>query len=119
MGFDESFLSCGLFGYNSFLVGLAIATFDSDEMHMGYNWAAGVGVVITSYFSSVLFVMLGKILAPYKVSRAFHLGVLTLLYAHSCLTIYICPDPTIYVAFQYQHFSILVGDEATYQKWSR
>ena len=23
MGFDKSFLSCGLFGYNSFLVGLA------------------------------------------------------------------------------------------------
>ncbi len=75
MGFDENFLSCGLFGYNSFLVGLAIATFDSGEMHMGYNLAAVVGVVITSYFSSVLLVMLGKILAPYKVSWAFHLGV--------------------------------------------
>ena len=24
MGFDKSFLSCGLFGYNSFLVGLAL-----------------------------------------------------------------------------------------------
>lgn len=68
MGFDKSFLSCGLFGYNSFLVGLAIATFDSAEIHMGYNWSALIGVVITSYFSSVLFVMLGKILAPYKVS---------------------------------------------------
>ena len=68
MGFDKSFLSCGLFGYNSFLVGLAIATFDSAEMHMGYNWSAAIGVIITSYFSSVLFVMLGKMLAPYKVS---------------------------------------------------
>mmetsp|Transcript_14766 Transcript_14766/g.30256 ORF Transcript_14766/g.30256 Transcript_14766/m.30256 type:complete len:785 (-) Transcript_14766:94-2448(-) len=66
MGFDKSFLSCGLFGYNSFLVGLAIATFDSAEMHMGYNWSAAIGVIITSYFSSVLFVMLGKMLAPYK-----------------------------------------------------
>lgn len=27
MDFDESLLSCGLFGYNSFLVGLAWATF--------------------------------------------------------------------------------------------
>jgi len=68
MGFDKSFLSCGLFGYNSFLVGLAIATFDSAEMHTGYNWSALIGVIITSYFSSVLFVMLGKIIAPYKVS---------------------------------------------------
>ena len=71
MGFDESFLSCGLFGYNSFLVGLAIATFDSAQ---SYNSAALVGVVIGSYFSSVLFVMLGKILAPYKVSRTSHLS---------------------------------------------
>lgn len=66
MGFDKSFLSCGLFGYNSFLVGLAIATFDSAETHMGYNWSAVIGVIISSYFSSVLFVMLGKMLAPYK-----------------------------------------------------
>lgn len=27
MGFDKSFLSCGLFGYNSFLVGLAIGKY--------------------------------------------------------------------------------------------
>ena len=59
MGFDKSFLSSGLFGYNSFLVELAILTFDAaGSMHLGY----------TSYFSSVLFVMLGKILSPYKVS---------------------------------------------------
>ena len=68
MGFDKSFLSCGLFGYNSFLVGLAIATFDSSNTHAGYNWSAVIGVIIASYFSSVLFVMLGKMLAPYKVS---------------------------------------------------
>lgn len=70
MGFDKSFLSCGLFGYNSFLVGLAIATFDSSNTHAGYNWSAVIGVIIASYFSSVLFVMLGKMLAPYKVSLA-------------------------------------------------
>ena len=68
MGFDTSFLSCGLFGYNSFLVGLAISTFDGSEVHSGYHLPALVGVIITAYFSSVLFVMLGKILAPYKVS---------------------------------------------------
>jgi urea transporter/Ca2+-binding EF-hand superfamily protein len=88
MGFDKSFLSCGLFGYNSFLVGLAIATFDSAEIHMGYNWSALIGVVITSYFSSVLFVMLGKILAPYKVSlcpvQPMHVSTFAL--SHSCLT---------------------------------
>lgn len=69
MGFDKSFLSCGLFGYDSFLVGLAISTFDAaGSMHLGYNWSAAIGVIISSYFSSVLFVMLGKILSPYKVS---------------------------------------------------
>ena len=64
MGFDESFLTCGLFGYNSFLVGLAIATFGDNA----YSWTVLIGVVVTSSLSSVLFVMLGKILAPYKVS---------------------------------------------------
>jgi urea transporter len=80
MGFDKSFLSCGLFGYNSFLVGLAIATFDSSNTHAGYNWSAVIGVIIASYFSSVLFVMLGKMLAPYKVSltQDYH-GVTSLL----------------------------------------
>ncbi len=92
MGFDESFLSCGLFGYNSFLVGLAIATFDSADMHMGYNCAAVVGVIIASYFSSVLFVMLGKVLAPYKVSLAFYLGVHDML-PRMCLTICIQTPP--------------------------
>ena len=67
MGFDKSFFSCGLFGYNSFLVGLAIATFDSSNLHTGYNMSAVIGVIIASYLSSVLFIMLGKLLAPYKV----------------------------------------------------
>lgn len=66
MGFDKSFLSCGLFGYNSFLVGLALATFYSPEKHEGYYWPVLIGTVIFAYFSSVLFVMLGKILSPYK-----------------------------------------------------
>ena len=51
MGFDKSFLSCGLFGYNSFLVGLALATFYSPEKHEGYYWPVGVGAIIFAYFS--------------------------------------------------------------------
>jgi urea transporter len=66
MGFDKSFLSCGLFGYNSFLVGLALATFYSPEKHEGYYWPVAIGAIIFGYFSSILFVMLGKILSTYK-----------------------------------------------------
>ncbi|KAL7530060.1 hypothetical protein ACHAXR_005514, partial [Thalassiosira sp. AJA248-18] len=66
MGFDRSFLSSGLFGYNSFLVGLALATFYSPEKHEGYYWPVAAAAIIFAYFSSVLFVMLGKILSPYK-----------------------------------------------------
>jgi len=67
MGFDKSFLSCGLFGYNSFLVGLAIATFDDSAVHQEYTWSTVIGVIWASYFSTVWFIMLGKLLAPYKV----------------------------------------------------
>ncbi|KAL7554009.1 hypothetical protein ACHAWF_017370 [Thalassiosira exigua] len=66
MGFNKSFLSCGLFGYNSFLVGLALATFYSPEKHEGYYWPVAIGAIIFGYFSSILFVMLGKILSTYK-----------------------------------------------------
>lgn len=67
MGFDKSLLSSGLFGYNSFLVGLALATFyGPEERRDGYYWPVAVGSIIFAYFSSVLFVMLGKILSPYK-----------------------------------------------------
>lgn len=93
MGFDKSFLSCGLFGYNSFLVGLAIATFDSAEVHMGYNWSAAIGVIITSYFSSVIFVMLGKILAPYKVSLCT-IQLCIYIPSDRCLTKFL---PNIYI----------------------
>lgn len=124
MGFDKSFLSCGLFGYNSFLVGLAIATFESAETHRGYNWSAVIGAIISSYVSSVLFVMLGKILAPYKVSlRNFNLGVCNEAPSNlSDLEVaveYLHSDTTFYVALQYQHFGILDGNEADYQKQSR
>ncbi|EED88444.1 urea transporter, partial [Thalassiosira pseudonana CCMP1335] len=66
MGFDKSFLSCGLFGYNSFLVGLALATFYSGEKHTDYYWPVVIGAIVFACFSSILFVMLGKILSPYK-----------------------------------------------------
>mmetsp|Transcript_5077 Transcript_5077/g.9936 ORF Transcript_5077/g.9936 Transcript_5077/m.9936 type:complete len:596 (+) Transcript_5077:3-1790(+) len=84
MGFDKSFLSCGLFGYNSFLVGLAMATFYSPEKHEGYSWPIAVGAVIFAYFSSVLFVMLGKILSPYKTppfTLPFNISTLLFLLA--------------------------------------
>ena len=96
MGFDESFLSCGLFGYNSFLVGLTIATFDTA---VGYNWAAGVGAGIASYFSIVLFVMLGKVLAPYKVSDiSFRFRCLAMLSRMLNVSNNLYSDPTIFVA---------------------
>ena len=41
----------GLFGYNSFLVGLAIATFYSPEVHSGYYWPVMIGVIVFAYFS--------------------------------------------------------------------
>lgn len=66
MGFDKSLLACGLFGYNSFLVGLALATFFSTERHEGYYWPVAIGATLFAYLSSVLFVMLGKVLSPYK-----------------------------------------------------
>jgi len=84
MGFDKSFLSCGLFGYNSFLVGLALATFYSPEKHEGYYWPVVVGTIIFAYFSSVLFVMLGKILSPYKTppfTLPFNISTLLFLLA--------------------------------------
>ena len=51
MGFDPSLLSCGLLGYNSFLVGLALATFYSPEKHEGYYWPVLVGAIVFAYFS--------------------------------------------------------------------
>lgn len=57
MGFDKSFLSCGLFGYNSFLVGLALATFYSPEKHEGYYWPVLFGTIIFAYFSRCVYVV--------------------------------------------------------------
>ena len=121
MGFDKSFLSCGLFGYNSFLVGLAIATFDSSETHMGYNWSAVIGVIISSYFSTLLFVMLGKILSPYKVSLCIlfrRVRSTTLSHKEVFVQYLHHLDTTLYIALQHQHFGILASNEADQQKHS-
>mmetsp|Transcript_19288 Transcript_19288/g.29707 ORF Transcript_19288/g.29707 Transcript_19288/m.29707 type:complete len:783 (-) Transcript_19288:203-2551(-) len=66
VGFDQSLVNGGLFGYNAFLVGLALATFYSGEEHSGYYWPVILGTVFFSSFTSILFVMMGKILVPYK-----------------------------------------------------
>mmetsp|Transcript_33860 Transcript_33860/g.80997 ORF Transcript_33860/g.80997 Transcript_33860/m.80997 type:complete len:745 (-) Transcript_33860:519-2753(-) len=81
MGFDHGLLSCGLFGYNSFLVGLALSTFYGPDT---YYWAVVVGSIIMALFSSVLFVMLGKILAPYKTppfTLPFNIATISFLLA--------------------------------------
>lgn len=55
-------MEAGLFGYNSILVGLAIATFSSTS----WSIATVLSTIFFSGFSSVIFVALGKILVPYK-----------------------------------------------------
>jgi urea transporter len=66
LGFDSGLARSGLFGYNSFLVGLAIATFHSSQEHTGYDASILISTVVFSSLSSVIFVMLGKLLVPYK-----------------------------------------------------
>jgi urea transporter len=68
LGFDKGLARSGLFGYNAFLVGLALGTFltDDGEENSKSSLAAILVTVIFSSFSSVIFVMLGKLLVPYK-----------------------------------------------------
>jgi urea transporter len=68
LGFDKGLARSGLFGYNAFLVGLALGTFLTDvgEENSKFSLAALLVTVIFSSFSSVIFVMLGKLLVPYK-----------------------------------------------------
>lgn len=71
LGFDDGLVMSGLFGYNSFLVGLALATFDSQasgDKASDYQVPVLVASIFFAMFSSILFVMLGKILVPYKSS---------------------------------------------------
>jgi urea transporter len=64
-GFDDGLVFGGLFGYNAVLCGLALATFDNEEVNAGWN-VTNVVVVCTSAGSAIMFVALGKLLAPYK-----------------------------------------------------
>lgn len=66
LGFDTGLAESGLFGYNSFLVGLALATFDGADEHSGYRIETILATIIFSCFTNILFVMLGKMLVPYK-----------------------------------------------------
>lgn len=66
LGFDTGLKRSGLFGYNSLLTGLAMATFFSPSKHQGYDAAVAISTIIFSCFSSIVFVFLGKLLVPYK-----------------------------------------------------
>jgi urea transporter len=84
MRFDKGLASSGLFGYNGALAGLAIATFDSAETHGGYKATTIVATIVFSATTSILLVMLGKLLVPYKVpclTLPFNISVLFFLLA--------------------------------------
>ena len=66
LGFDTGLKRSGLFGYNSLLTGLAMATFFSASKNHGYDAAVAINTIVFSCFSSIVFVFLGKILVPYK-----------------------------------------------------
>lgn len=48
LGFNRDLLNSGLFGYNAFLVGLALATFDSTDKHSGYSASALIWTIISA-----------------------------------------------------------------------
>lgn len=84
LGFNRDLLNSGLFGYNAFLVGLALATFDSPEKHSDYSLSVFIWSIIMSCFSSVLFVAMGKLLVPYKsppLTFPFNIATIMLLIA--------------------------------------
>jgi urea transporter len=66
LGFDRGLIASGLFGYNSILIGLAIATFHSADEHEGYDIAIVIGTIITSVLSVIVFISMSKVLVPYK-----------------------------------------------------
>ena len=57
-------VSAGLFGYNGILTGLALGTFRSENM--GVGWLV-IPVIFYSALSSVIFLALSKLLLQYKV----------------------------------------------------
>lgn len=66
LGFDVGLARSGLFGYNPYLVGLAIATFDGAQDNTDYNPSILISTIVFSSLAPVVFVMLGKLLVPYK-----------------------------------------------------
>lgn len=62
LGFEKSMISSGLFGYNAALLGIALATLHSTDIHGGYTFAVAFGVMVLSILSVLLFVTLGKFL---------------------------------------------------------
>lgn len=83
-GFDDGLKQSGLFGYNSLLCGLAIATFDDPNKHTGYSLGPILMVIVFSCFSSILFVFMAKLLVPYKsppFTLPFNVSVLMYLLA--------------------------------------
>lgn len=62
--FDKGLIESGLFGYNSILCGLAIATFNTGEEK--YDLSLMISTIVVSVLSVIIFVALGKALGPYK-----------------------------------------------------
>lgn len=89
LGFNKDLLNSGLFGYNGFLVGLALATFDTSETHTGYSGSVFGWSIVMSAFSSVIFVSMGKLLVPYKsppLTFPFNIATLMLMVATAEMT---------------------------------
>lgn len=79
LGFDKGLMYSGLFGYNAFLVGLALATFQNSPK---WDFKISIAVIFFSAFSSIIFVCLGKLLGPYKVpplTLPFNIATLMML----------------------------------------
>lgn len=87
LGWDRSLIQSGLFGYNALLVGLAIATFGGSNVT---NHATTMlASILFSMCSSVLFVVLGKLLVPYKsppLTLPFNISTLLFLLSTASMT---------------------------------
>lgn len=80
MGFDIGLLRSGLFCYNGVLAGLALAAFD-DQIYYAPTLIASV---VFASLSSVIFVVMGKLLVPYQsppLTYPFNLATIVLLLA--------------------------------------
>ena len=84
LGFETSLTASGLFGYNAALVGIALSTFYSSNIHSGYETVVVIATVIVSIFCVLLFVALSKILLVHDVppmTLPFDISVNTALLA--------------------------------------